>query len=216
MRELSLHILDILQNSVDAGATRVELSIVEDLAADLLTIEVRDNGRGIAPDKLPHVFDPFYTSRKTRHVGLGLPLLKAAAERCGGDAVIRSQVGVGTTLTATFQLSHIDRAPLGDMTGTLMSFILGGPCDLRYVHRVSGAGVDKETRRQGGAGGRLVDWEVGTDGETCADQDLREFAFGTSEIRAELGDVPMAHPEVCEWFRQFIAQGEAALTRSVG
>ena len=130
MRELSLHILDILQNSVEAGATRVELSVVEDLAADRLTIEVRDNGRGIPPDKLPHVFDPFYTSRKTRHVGLGLPLLKAAAERCNGDATIVSEVGAGTTLTAIFQHSHLDRAPLGDMTGTLLSFVLGGACEL--------------------------------------------------------------------------------------
>lgn len=211
MRELSLHILDILQNSVEAGATRVELSVVEDLAADRLTIEVRDNGRGIPPDKLPHVFDPFYTSRKTRHVGLGLPLLQTAAERCDGDATITSEVGVGTTLTATFQHSHLDRAPLGDMTGTLLSFVLGGACDLRYVH---GVRVDKETRRQGGAGGRLVDWEIGSDGEVCRDQDLREFTFDTAEIRAELGDVPLAHPEVRAWLRQFITEGEATLTQT--
>jgi anti-sigma regulatory factor (Ser/Thr protein kinase) len=204
MRELSLHILDILQNSVEAGATLVELSIVEDLSADRLTIEVRDNGRGITPDKLPHVFDPFYTSRKTRHVGLGLPLLRAAAERCGGDATIRSQVGVGTVLTVIFQLSHIDRAPLGDMTGTLLSFILGGACDLRYVHRVVGVERGRMGERESGGVG---EWGSGRAGEW-------EFAFDAAAIRAELDDVPLTHPEVRDWLRQFIVEGEAALTSS--
>jgi len=203
MRELSLHILDILQNSVEAGATRVELAIDEDLAADRLTITVEDNGRGIPPEKLPKLFDPFYTTRSTRHVGLGLPLLKAAAERCNGDVTLASEVGVGTTLTATFQHSHLDRAPLGDLTGTLLTFILGGVCDLRYVHRLWEAGVDKETRRQGdGSGGA---------GERGSGGGEREFEFDTAEIRSELGEVPLTHPDVREWLRQFIAEGEAAL-----
>jgi anti-sigma regulatory factor (Ser/Thr protein kinase) len=184
MRELSLHILDILQNSVEAGATRVALTIDEDLAADRLTITVEDNGRGIPPDKLAKLFDPFYTTRSTRHVGLGLPLLKAAAERCNGDVTITSEVGVGATLTATFQHSHLDRAPLGDLTGTLLTFILGGACDLRYVHRERAAGEQT-------GGGRE-----------------RGFAFDTAEIKAELGDVPLSHPDVREWLRQFIAEGE--------
>ena len=189
MRELSLHILDIWQNAVEAGATRVELAITEDLALDRLTISLQDNGRGILPESLPHLFDPFYTTRKTRHVGLGLPLLKAAAERCNGDVTVTSKVGGGTKLTATFQHSHIDRAPLGDMTGTLMAFILGGACDLRYVHRAVG---DEGTRGRG-------------------DRGTREFEFDTAEIKAELGDVPLTHPDVREWLRQFIAEGERGL-----
>jgi len=201
MRELSLHILDILQNSVEAGATRVELSISEDLAADRLTIEVCDNGRGIAADKLLHVFDPFHTSRKTRHVGLGLPLLKAAAERCDGDATITSEVGVGTTLIVTFRHSHLDRAPLGDMTGTLLSFVLGGACELKYVHRVTSRSED----------GRLENWEDG-----AGDTEARQFDCDTAEIKAELGNIPLTHPEVREWLRQFITEGEAALTRPTG
>jgi hypothetical protein len=184
MRELSLHILDVLQNSVEAGATAVELTVVEDLVADRLTITVRDNGRGIPPDSLPHLFDPFYTTRKTRHVGLGLPLLKAAAERCNGDVTIASEVGAGATLTASFQHSHIDRAPLGDMVGTLLSFILGGTCDLRYVHRV---------RREGERGR------------------AEEFELDTAGMRAALGDVPLSHPDVREWLRQFIVEGERDL-----
>ena len=138
MRELSLHILDVLQNSLEAGATLVELVVEEDLAADRLVITVRDNARGMDEETLTKVVDPFYTTRKTRNVGLGIPLFRTAAERCNGDLIITSQVGKGTMLRATFEHSHIDRAPLGDMTGTLLSFILGGICDLSYSHRVNG------------------------------------------------------------------------------
>lgn len=178
MRELSLHVLDALQNSLAAGSTRVELTIVEDLAADRLYITIRDNGRGMSAEQLARVFDPFYTTRKTRHVGLGLPLFRAAAQRCGGDVTLTSEVGRGTTLQATFQHSHIDRAPLGDVTATLMTFLLAGPCDLCYCHRV---------------------------GE-------REFAFDTADVRAELGEVPLTHPDVRRWLQAFIAAGENALT----
>jgi Histidine kinase-, DNA gyrase B-, and HSP90-like ATPase len=178
MRELSLHILDVLQNSVEAGATLVQLVIEEDLAADLFVITIRDNGRGMDEATLARVFDPFYTTRKTRHVGLGLPLFRAAAERCNGDLLLTSQVGVGTTLQATFQHSHLDRAPLGDITGTLMSFVLGGSCDLSYEHRVN----------------------------------EREFSFNTAEIKAELEGVSLLHPAVRAWLRDFVAEGEAALS----
>jgi hypothetical protein len=137
MRELSLHILDVLQNSLEAGATLVELVIEEDLTGDRLVIVVRDNGRGMDQATLARVVDPFYTTRKTRQVGLGIPLFQAAAERSNGSLGITSLVGKGTEVRAVFQHSHIDRAPLGDMTGTLLTFILGGVCDLAYVHRVN-------------------------------------------------------------------------------
>lgn len=138
MRELSLHILDALENSREAGATFAELTIAEDLVADRLTITIRDNGCGMDEETLARVTDPFYTTRKTRHVGLGIPLFQAAAERCNGELAITSKLGEGATLRASFQHSHIDRVPLGDMTGTLLSFILGGICDLSYLHRVNG------------------------------------------------------------------------------
>jgi hypothetical protein len=136
MREISMHLLDVMENSLAAGATRVEVIIEEDLSADRLNITIQDNGRGMSAEVLARVFDPFYTTRKTRHVGLGLPLFKAAAQRCNGDVTLESEVGVGTTLHATFQHSHVDRAPLGNMTKTLVTFILGGTCDLFYRHRV--------------------------------------------------------------------------------
>jgi len=138
MRELSLHILDVLENSLEAGATCVELTIEENITADRLAITVRDDGRGMSEEQVERIFDPFFTTRSTRHVGLGVPLFKAAAERCGGDLTVISQPGEGTTLQATFQHSHIDRAPLGDMEGTLLAFILSGVCDVHYVHRVDG------------------------------------------------------------------------------
>ena len=213
MRELSLHILDILQNAVEAGATSVELTIDEDLPGDWMTFSVRDNGRGIPPERLPHLFDPFYTTRKTRHVGLGLPLLKAAAERCSGDASITSGVGAGTTLTATFQHSHLDRAPLGDIAATLMSFVLGSTCELRYAHRVvrrvgewRSAGATAEEQRP-------FDRLRGRGPSAGSGAEEREFAFDTAAIRAELGDVPLTHPDVRGWLRQFIVEGESTLIR---
>jgi len=138
MRELSLHILDALENSLEAGATCIELIIGEDLAGDWLTITIRDNGRGMSEAQLAQVFDPFFTTRSVRHVGLGIPLFEAAAERCNGSLTVASQLGKGTALQATFQHSHIDRAPLGDMTGTLLMIILAGSCDVHYIHRVDG------------------------------------------------------------------------------
>jgi anti-sigma regulatory factor (Ser/Thr protein kinase) len=136
VRELALHVLDILQNAVEAGANRVSLEISEDAGADLLTITVTDNGRGMDAAALARAADPFYTSRTTRHVGLGLPLWSAAAERTGGRMTIQSQPGAGTTVAASFRLSHPDRQPLGDITGTLLAFVLAErPVDLQYVHR---------------------------------------------------------------------------------
>lgn len=138
MRELSLHILDVLQNSLEAGASKVTLTIEEDLRTDRLTITVTDNGRGMDADTVTKVLDHFFTTRTTRHVGLGLPLFAAAAKRCNGDLVVESKPGQGTTVRATFQHSHIDRAPLGDIRNTILSFLLAArPVDLHYIHRVN-------------------------------------------------------------------------------
>ena len=144
--ELSLHILDILENSISAGATQVELRIEEDLPADRLTIEIVDNGKGMDEETLARVLDPFFTTRKTRHVGLGLPFFAAAAEWCNGGLQVESQVGQGTRVVATFQHSHIDRAPLGDVKSTLLAFLMAEwPIDLHYVHRVDGRTFEFDT-----------------------------------------------------------------------
>ncbi len=129
-----------MENAVEAGATRIEVRIDEDLGADRLTIEVADNGRGMNEETVRRVLDPFFTTRKTRHVGLGLPLFAAAARQCDGDLAIESAPGKGTRVRATFRHSHIDRAPLGDMPSALMAILLSGrPVDVAYTHRVGEA-----------------------------------------------------------------------------
>jgi hypothetical protein len=137
MRELSMHVLDLLENALEAGATQVQLTIEEDLAADKLMIEVEDNGRGMDRAVAERALDPFYTTRTTRHVGLGLPLLKAAAERCGGSLTLTSGVGSGTVVRATFVHSHLDRAPLGRVEDSLLAFLMSEKrVGLVYRHRV--------------------------------------------------------------------------------
>ena len=127
MRELSLHILDIAENSISAGASKVEISVIEDIKGDRLSIVISDNGKGMDADTAQRVLDPFVTSRTTRKVGLGLPLLKAAAEGCNGNLTIESQLGIGTKTQVNFQYSHIDRMPLGDLSNTWLTLLLGSP-----------------------------------------------------------------------------------------
>lgn len=127
MVELALHILDIAENSVTAGARNVKISVTEDPAADRLRFVVQDDGRGMEREMLERITDPFVTSRTTRRVGLGLPFLKAAAEEANGSLTIYSLPGVGTGVTAEFQLSHIDRMPLGDLAATFLTLLIGFP-----------------------------------------------------------------------------------------
>ncbi len=149
MRELSHHVLDLLENALAAGATRVDLTIIEDTRKDILTIEIRDNGRGMDAEMQKRALDPFFTTRATRHVGLGLPLLQAAAERCNGGLSLNSAPGQGTVVRAWFQHSHIDRAPLGDMASTILGALLAdyGSWDLVYVHRVNDKTFELDTRQ---------------------------------------------------------------------
>jgi anti-sigma regulatory factor (Ser/Thr protein kinase) len=146
VRELALHVLDILENAMEAGATRVELTIEEDQPGGWLTITIRDNGRGMDAATLAQVTSPFFTTRNTRHVGLGLPLFAAAAERAGGQLVVESAPGRGTTVLATFGCFHPDRQPLGDLPGTLLAFLLSQQApDLHYHHRVDEDAFDFDT-----------------------------------------------------------------------
>jgi hypothetical protein len=136
--ELALHILDVAQNSIEAGASEVTITIDEDTGKDWFCIEVCDNGCGLSEEDVARVLDPFFTTRKTRHVGLGLPLLQEACRRCGGDLLIHSFPGKGTRLKATFQHSHIDRAPLGDMPSVLIALLLSGKqINWVYIHRIN-------------------------------------------------------------------------------
>ncbi len=127
MKELSLHLLDIVQNSITAGATRIEIGITNSVSQDLVEISVKDNGCGMSEEFVRRVTDPFTTTRTTRKVGLGIPLFKLAAETAGGEFKIASEVGKGTLVYASFQRSNIDRPPLGDLKGTLITLIQGAP-----------------------------------------------------------------------------------------
>lgn len=147
MDDLSLHILDVAENSIEAGARNIEIGIAEDLKADRLTIEIRDDGRGMDEATLKRVLDPFYTTRKVRRVGLGLSFLQHAAQLAQGNLSIQSQVGQGTTVRATFQHSHIDRKPLGDMAKTLITLVIGHPeIRFRYAHQKNGQKGEIDTR----------------------------------------------------------------------
>ena len=137
MEDLALHILDISQNSIEAGATELDIELTEEIEADRLVIEVRDNGPGMSPHALARATDPFYTTRKTRRVGLGLPMLAEAARAAGGELSIDSKPGAGVRVRATFRHGHIDRAPLGDIETTLMVLMAGHPdLRLRFRHRL--------------------------------------------------------------------------------
>lgn len=147
MRELSLHVLDIVQNSLSAGASLVEIAIEEDIAADRLTICIADNGQGMTAEQVQMVSDPFYTTRTTRRVGLGVPLFRMAAELTGGTLTLESRLHHGTAVTAAFGHSHIDRAPLGDIDGTVVMLIRTNPDrDFRYRRALDGRSFTLDTR----------------------------------------------------------------------
>jgi anti-sigma regulatory factor (Ser/Thr protein kinase) len=135
MEDLSLHILDIAENSITAGAHTISIMLTEDSARDLLAIEIADDGKGMSGDIVEKVADPFYTSRTTRKVGLGLALFQEAAIIANGSMDIQSIPGAGTMIRATFQLSHIDRKPLGNMVETVTSLLCSSAeVNVRYVH----------------------------------------------------------------------------------
>lgn len=127
MKELSLNVLDIAQNSVAAGAHYIRIELVDFIGRDLLEITVEDNGCGMDSDFLRKVTDPFITTRTTRKVGMGIPLFKMAAEMSGGTFAIESAPGNGTKVKATFQRSHIDRPPIGNMAETITVLLQGNP-----------------------------------------------------------------------------------------
>ena len=127
MQDISLHILDIAENSIAAAASRIAITITEDTQHDLLYVEIRDNGRGMDEEMARRALDPFYTSKPGKRVGLGLPLLAQASREGGGRFEIESEPDGGTKLTATFMLNHPDRKPLGDVEGTVQMLQLTHP-----------------------------------------------------------------------------------------
>lgn len=181
MKELALHILDIAENSVAARAKNITIAVDEDLFNDRLAISIQDDGRGMDEDTARRVVDPFVTSRTTRKVGLGLPLLKAAAEMCNGDLTIHSRLGKGTLIQVTFQHSHIDRMPLGDVAGTMLSLIVAHP-DIHWR-------LEYTARRAKGPA-------------------VPGFVFDDAPVKEALGGVvPLTEPDVLSYLRLSLEEG---------
>ncbi|MBO4276882.1 MAG: sensor histidine kinase [Clostridia bacterium] len=183
MKELSLNILDIAQNSVKAGAKNIFISLAEEDGR--LTFKITDDGCGMSADFLAKVLDPFTTTRTTRKVGLGLPLLKMAAEATGGTLEITSRDSAvcadhGTEVTATFFTRHIDCPPLGDIVSTVVLLLQNAPFEPRYVYTHS-------------------------KGENV-------FSLDTDELHEQLGpDIPLSEPAVLEFIESYLREGEEGL-----
>ena len=178
MKELSLNILDIVENSVKAGATLTEILLTEQ--GNQLTITIRDDGCGMDAETVKRVTDPFYTTRTTRAVGLGLPLLKLEAQQTGGDMTVTSRDKAthpenhGTEVTAVFYTDHIDCPPTGDIPATVMTLVQGHPdTDFLFLHTKDGNQVRMDTR----------------------------------ELREVLEGVPLDSFEVLQWIQGFLAEG---------
>lgn len=180
MKELSLNILDIAQNSVKANASLIGISIDE--TDDVLSFKITDNGKGMTADFLSRVTDPFTTTRTTRKVGLGLPLLKMEAEMTGGSFSIKSKSETeykehGTEVFASFNKKSIDYIPLGDIIGTLCALVQGAEnTDFIFNHKMPHG----------------------------------EVFLSTKEMRELLGDVPLGSPEVISWVREYLSEAYSA------
>lgn len=177
MKELSLNVLDIAENSIKAGATLTEILIDE--SEDMLTITIRDDGCGMKPETVLAAQNPFYTTRTTRSVGLGIPLFKMSAEMTGGKFSLTSRHKDefpdrhGTEISASFNKKHIDYTPLGDIAESVITLIQGHPdTDFEFIHTQDGKRVELKTR----------------------------------ELRAVLEDVPLNTYDVIVWIREYLAQ----------
>ncbi len=173
MKELSLNILDVAKNSVRAGATMIKISLVLD-ADEILQLKISDNGCGMDEQTVKGVTDPFFTTRTTRKVGLGLPLLKMAAEQTGGSLTISSSTEAGksgTDVIAVFDTKSIDCMPIGDIVSTVCILIAGSPdIDFDFLDRNEKGSVELKTL----------------------------------ELRGVLGDVSLAEPEVQMWMKEYL------------
>ena len=179
MQELSLNILDIVMNSVKAEADKI--SVIIDETATKMTVTITDNGYGMSSETIEKVTDPFFTTRSTRKVGLGIPFFCLVAEQTGGRVFIDSRLkdefpdSCGTTVTAVFNKNHIDFTPLGDMVSTVCTLVQGSPgIDFKFTHRI--------------------------------EEKNKEIRFDTMEMREQLGTVPLNTPEVLCWIKDFLLE----------
>ena len=180
MQDISLHLLDIIENSVRAEAKNIKIRIIRNVQDNILRFIVEDDGTGMDSQTLKKAEDPFYTSKMEREkkVGLGIPLVKQNAEAANGSFTITSEPGFGTVLTVDFQLDHIDRMPLGNLKDTLLGAIIGHP-EVDFTIKLSS-------------------YENGIE---------KSFYFDTTAIKEELGDIPLTYPDVIEYINQSLLEG---------
>jgi anti-sigma regulatory factor (Ser/Thr protein kinase) len=180
MQDISLHLLDVIENSVRAGAKQVKLRVIQDIRSNLLRLIIEDNGVGMDSETLDMAQNPFYTTKGEREkkVGLGIPLFKQNAELCEGSFNIASEPGFGTVMTVDFTLDHIDRMPLGNLKDTLLGSMIGHPEVDFYVNLIYQSGCCKQS-----------------------------FLFDTAAIKEELGEIPLTYPDVIEYIDQSLLEG---------
>lgn len=180
MQDISLHLLDIIENSAQAQARLITILIRIDKVNDRLSIEIIDNGKGMDRETLYNAQQPFFTTKAARKkkIGLGIPLFKQNAEQCDGFFELVSEVDKGTSLKAVFRFSHIDRMPLGNITDTILTSILGHP-DIDYKFDYS----------------------------LISEKGEKSFCFDTTEIRKELGDIPLNYPDVIGFITGMLSEG---------
>jgi hypothetical protein len=183
MREIALHLLDIAENSVAAQSHNIRIEVYENLQSDLLLVSVTDDGRGMSEKTAQQVLDPFYTTRTTRKVGLGIPLLKLAAEMSGGGLSLVTESGKGTKVEASFRHSHIDRMPLGDLAVTFLTLLVSYP----HIHWVF---IYQVTDKNGQS---------------------NDFNFDDVELKTVLGGMSMTEPEILKFVRGMLEEGIEAL-----
>jgi hypothetical protein len=178
MKEISLHLLDIAENSIAAEAKNIQIIVCEDLIRDQLDAAIIDDGKGMDRETINQVIDPFFTSRTTRKVGLGIPLFKAAAESCSGALTIESEPGIGTTIRVSFRYSHIDRMPLGDLASTFLTLLISYP----FIHWI-------------------FTYEVIN--KDCLIP-IQKFTFDDFPVKKELEGIPLSEPDVLSYLRSWI------------
>jgi signal transduction histidine kinase len=180
MQDISLHLLDIIENSVRAGAKGIRIRIINDAPMNILRFIIEDDGCGMDSETLAMAQDPFYTSKEDRvkKVGLGIPLFKQNAELCNGSFNITSEPSLGTVLRADFERNNIDRLPLGNLKDTLLGAIIGHQEVDFYVN--------------------LINRDKGKE---------QSFHFDTQVIKEELGDIPLTYPDVIEYIEQSLIEG---------
>ncbi|MBI9030583.1 ATP-binding protein [bacterium] len=180
MQDLSLHLLDIIENSTRAGASLIKISIDADEKKDVLKFKIEDNGSGMDADTLNNALNPFYTSKESREkkVGLGIPLFMQNAELCEGSFHVTSKLGKGTDLEAIFKKSHIDRMPVGSLADTIIGSLIGHAETDFYLK------ITHNTR-----------------------DEVFEYEFDTRVLKEELGDIPLTYPDVIQYIMEDVNNG---------